>query len=303
MTKDALQTEYETGFRPFHYTAADGLALSGRDYGDAASPFLPILCLPGLTRNSNDIHVVAKALSSDGQRPRRVLCLDFRGRGRSAYDPDPSHYNPNTEAADAQAALAAVGISRFVILGTSRGGIVGFVLAAMLPDQVAGLIVNDVGPVLDLDGLQRIKGYVGAPKSPADWAAAVAAVKAINGHFTALSDDDWLRFAVQIFRDENGRPVLDYDAAIGQTLPDLDPSTPLPGLWPLFDAIDPKIAMMAIRGANSDLLSVSTVAEMARRHPDFDAIEVPDQGHAPLLWDEPTIAAIKTFAAAADDRR
>ena len=302
MTLDALRAEYGSGFQPFHYTAADGLALYGRDYGDPAAPSLPVLCLPGLTRNSKDFHVVARALSDDGDRPRRVLCLDFRGRGQSAYDPDPSHYNPNMEAADVQTALAAAGISRFLILGTSRGGIVGFVLAAMLADRIAGLIVNDVGPVLELEGLQRIKGYVGAPKSPADWQAAIAAVKAINSaHFTALSEADWLRFAFQIFRDGEDGPALDYDAAIGQTLPEIDPSTPLPDLWPLYDAIDPKVALMAIRGANSDLLSASTVDEMARRRTAFDTVEVPDQGHAPLLWDAATIAAIKRFAAAADD--
>jgi pimeloyl-ACP methyl ester carboxylesterase len=285
------------GWRSFTWQSRDGLTLYGREWGDAAMPGLPLLCLPGLTRNADDFDAIAAALSS-GPTPRRVICFDFRGRGRSAHAPVET-YTPATEADDTALGLVARGIDRTAILGTSRGGMVAMVLAMTKPGLVAAAILNDIAPVIETAGLVRIAGYVGVAP-PADWDEAAAMLKASQGEmFPSLDAAGWLRLARQLFRDEAGRPVLSYDPKIGEAFRAFDPAKPPPPFWPAFEALA-AVPAMVIHGALSDILSAGTVAEMAARHPHLTVHAVADEGHAPLLWDEPTQRAIAHFLAAAD---
>jgi pimeloyl-ACP methyl ester carboxylesterase len=285
------------GWRPFTWQSRDGLALYGREWGNAAMPGLPLLCLPGLTRNADDFDAIAAALSS-GPTPRRVICVDFRGRGRSAHAPVET-YTPAAEADDTALGLAALGIDRVAILGTSRGGMVAMVLAMPKPGLVAAAILNDIAPVIETAGLVRIAGYVGV-SPPADWDEAAASLAASQGEmFPSLDAAGWMRLARQLFRDEDGRPALSYDPKIGEAFRAFDPAKPPPPFWPAFEALA-NVPTMVIHGALSDILSAATVAEMAARHPHLTVHSVADEGHAPLLWDEPTQRAVAHFLAAAD---
>lgn len=278
--------------RFFAYPSADGVALFGREWGDPAAA-LPVVLLSGLTRNSRDYEALAQALVADAAHPTRVVAFDYRGRGGSGHA---SHttYTPFQEAQDILAGLAALGISRAAVLGTSRGGLVMFVLAILRPSLFAAALFNDIGPFVDAAGIRRIDGYVGAPLRET-WPEAVADLKATQGFmFPALSDAEWERFARQIHGDARGKPRLSYDPALGEAFKAIDPGKPLPDLWPGFDALA-HVPAMVVRGALSDVLSAKTVEEMAARHPGLVIHEVADQGHAPLLWDAPAQQAIVAF--------
>ena len=188
-----------------HFVSApDGLRLHVREYGSraAASPRMPVVCLPGLARTAADFDRLARVLAADG---RRVLALDYRGRGLSERDPDPTHYDLATESADVLATLAATQVGRAIFIGTSRGGLITMILAALQPALIAGAVLNDIGPVIEAEGLARIKGYVGKLPRPNSWAEAVDLLKQIAGaQFTALTDADWLDFAQLTFKEENG---------------------------------------------------------------------------------------------------
>lgn len=284
--------------RPFAYPSADERALFGREWEPEGAAGLPLVCLPGLTRSSRDFAALAETLAGRPVRPRRVVALDFRGRGGSAFAPVAT-YNPLMEAHDTAAALSHLGIGRALFLGTSRGGLVMMAMALALPGRIAAAAFNDIGPVIETAGLARITGYVGAPL-PATWPEAVAALRAGQGAlFPALDDAGWERFARQTMRDVGGRPALDYDPALAEAFKAFDPSQPLPDLWPGFEALK-DVPMMVVHGARSDILSAATVAEMAARHPGLCVHTVADEGHAPLLWDAASQQAVADFLDRAD---
>jgi len=269
--------------RDFNYNSGDGLALYARDYGDRLQPWLPVICLPGLTRNHRDFDDLAVFLSSHRHRPRRVVCFDYRGRGRSAWDRNPENYNPLQEMNDIFDGMAALGISRAVAVGTSRGGILSMLMGVARPATLAGIVLNDIGPKIEPLGLARIKTYVGRTPTPDDWNDAVRILKRLHGaQFTALNDRQWMDFARKTYREENGRPVSDYDPALKQSLNAIDFDEPLPTMWREFHALR-STPILAIRGANSDILSAPTLAAMAAEHPLFESIAVPGEGHPPLL--------------------
>ena len=282
----------DTGFENRHFAAPDGLNIHVRLYGTAREGVLPTLCLPGLTRNAADFHHLALVLSQD----RQVICITFRGRGLSDHDPDPSHYAVPVEAGDVLAVLAQLGVQRAIFIGTSRGGIVTMGISTVAPDLIAGVVLNDIGPVLEARGIARIKSYVGKAVPPSDWPAAIAAVKRLNdGGFPNLSEAEWARFTHQLFIEKDGRPVAAYDPALAETLAAVDPAQPIPDLWDAFAGLDGK-PLMVIRGGLSDLLSADTVEEMERRHKGrFLAYTIPDQAHAPLLNDVASIGDIRHF--------
>ncbi|HZN29473.1 MAG TPA: alpha/beta hydrolase [Xanthobacteraceae bacterium] len=284
-------------------TAQDGLRLHVRAWGPRLAALLPVVCLPGLARTIADFETLASALASGANGPRSVLALDLRGRGRSDYDRNPKNYNVQVELADVLAVLTALAVDQAVFIGTSRGGILTMLLAVARPTALAGCVLNDVGPVIETKGLMRIKSYVGKlPQVASLHEAADVLRRLLAAQFPKLSDDDWVTFARRTFKDDGGRIVPDYDVRLGKTLAQIDPTRPVPALWKEFNALA-RVPLLVIRGGNSDILSRATVAAMQTRHPAMEAVEVADQGHAPLLSDPALIARIAAFAESCDARR
>lgn len=277
-------------------SAPDGLQLHARDYGSAHMPGTPVLCLPGLSRTAADFDVIARALAQGAaERPRRVVALDYRGRGLSDRDAKWQNYDLRVENADMLACMDALGLEHAIFLGTSRGGLHTMMTAAIRPGAIKAAILNDIGPVIDAQGLARIRGYIGKLPAPRSWADAVDLVRKImGGQFTALTENDWLTYAKLTFEETDGKFAPRYDTRLMKTLEALDLEAPLPTAWPQFEGLA-NVPTLCVRGENSDLLSPATVAEMGQRHPRFEAHTVPGQGHAPLLMDEPTIRAIADF--------
>ncbi len=274
-------------------TAPDGLRLHYRDVGPKVSAVLPVMCLPGLTRTAEDFDPLASTLSQ-GITPRRVLSLDYRGRGLSAHDTDPGHYTVPVEAADVLAVMADAGVAEAVFVGTSRGGLIAMAIASFRPHCIRGTVLNDIGPVLEGAGIERIRGYVGKLPVPRDWTEAVAIIKSYAGqHFTGLSDEDWMAFARTTFSDREGGFAIRYDPALMTALQDLD-TADLPTLWPQFESLS-GAPLLVIRGEFSDLLATETAHAMVRLHPDSSLVTVKGQGHAPLLRDPSTLARIGAF--------
>ena len=285
------------------FSAPDGLKLHARCYGRRSSAALPVVCLPGLARTAADFEALAAALAGDPQRPRRVIALDYRGRGLSDYDRDPANYSVRTELADVVAALEALEAAPAVIVGTSRGGILTMLLAAMRPTAIAGAVLNDIGPAIEPKGLMRIKGYVGRlpqPKSIADGAETLR--RLFSAQFPQLTTEDWLTAAQRTFKQQNGALVPTYDVRLAKTMEGIDFEKPLPPLWKEFDALG-NVPLLVIRGENSDLLSPATVEAMRARRAEMEGMVVPDQGHAPLLAEPDTIARIAAFAARCEQAR
>ena len=274
-------------------SAPDGLKLHARCWGPRAARGLPVICLPGLARTTADFDALAPALAAGGER--RVVAIDYRGRGLSDYDRDPANYNLAVELADVLAVATALECLPAVFVGTSRGGILTMLLAAQRPTAIAGAVLNDVGPVLEPKGLMRIKGYVGKLPQPRSFEDGAEILRRLfSAHFPALTAEDWLKAAHRTFKQEKDALVPTYDVNLAQTLQGFDAEKPLPAMWKEFEAMRAMPAMV-IRGANSDLLSTATVEAMATRHPGLVSFEVPDQGHAPFLAEPDTIARIAGF--------
>jgi pimeloyl-ACP methyl ester carboxylesterase len=276
-------------------TAPDGLKLHVRAYGSRVATRLPVVCLPGLARTSADFDALAGALAGDAERPRYVLAMDYRGRGLSDYDRDPGNYSLAVELADVLAVLTALGLGPAVFVGTSRGGILTMMLGVARPAAIAGVVLNDIGPVIETRGLVRIKSYVGRLPQPKSFEEAAEFLRQLfSPQFPALSADDWMELAQRMFRDQDGRIIPDYDPELARVLRDVDIERPLSPLWNEFDSLA-FAPMLIIRGANSDLLSPETFEAMRARRRQCDAVVVPDQGHAPLLTDDETISRIGAF--------
>jgi pimeloyl-ACP methyl ester carboxylesterase len=277
-------------------SAPDGLRLHARCYGRRSAPGLPVVCLPGLARTTADFATLGAALSGDPVRPRRVIALDYRGRGQSEYDRDPANYNFQVELADVLAVIAALDAARAIFVGTSRGGILAMLLAAVRPTAIAGVVLNDIGPVIEPKGLIRIKGYVGKLPQPRSFEEAAEILRRLfDAQFPKLRRDDWLASAHRTFKQENGALVPTYDARLAKTLEGVDFEKPFPPLWAQFDALA-HVPVMVVRGENSDILSPATVEAMRARRSTLETFEVPDQGHAPLLAEADVIARIADFA-------
>ncbi|CAM3147249.1 Tropinesterase [Sphingomonas antarctica] len=276
-----------------YWQSTDGLRLHYRLYG-RASEKAPVLCLPGLTRNARDYAALAAHLAHD----RQVYAIDFRGRGGSDYAKDPATYMPMTYAADVEALLTDREIGTFIAIGTSLGGIVSLILGAARPERLAGLVLNDVGPVIDAAGLDRIRSYVGKSATWPTWVHAARDIGGTNAaSYPQFELPDWIAMAKRVCRlKSSGRIVFDYDMAIAEPLR-------APGgeagvdLWPLFEAVR-AVQTLYLRGALSDILSVATLDEMIRRGGGA-AVTVPGVGHAPTLDEPEARAAIDALIARA----
>lgn len=281
-------------------SASDGLRLHVRIYRPPTAKGLPAVCLPGLARTEADFEVLARYLASDAVHPRNVFALDYRGRGQSGYDSDWRNYNLSVELADVTTVLNALGIERALFVGTSRGGLLTMLLAATQPPLIAGALLNDIGPVIEPAGLERIKSYIGKMPLPRDFEDGAAVLRRLFGsQFPTLSNDDWLAWSRRNWSQTSKGLVARYDLSLANTLADLDLTQPVPTLWEPFDALK-GAPVMVIRGALSDLLSAKTVAMMKRRHPGLETLVVPDQGHAPLLSEELVLRRIAAFCQRCD---
>lgn len=285
--------ERSEGFAERFFTTTDGPRLEVRDYPPAgAASGVPVLCLHGLTRNVRDFEELAPMIAALG---RRVIVASQRGRGGSDRDPQPDRYAPPTYVGDMLALLSHLGIERAVFVGTSMGGLMTMIAAAMAPQRLAGAVLNDIGPEVDPAGIARIQSYVGRQPSVSDWSEAAAATRKIQGVAfpKETADAFWLKFARRTYRESDPAGlVLDYDAEIARTV--RPGSDALSDLWPLFEALKP-IPTLVVRGAISDILSAATVDEMRRRKPDLEVVSVPDVGHAPFMTEPAAWAAIQDF--------
>lgn len=277
-----------TAYQDVYYESTDGLRLYARDYAHG-SPRATVLCMHGLTRNSADFGKLAAALNDD----YRVISVDQRGRGLSARDANPENYNPVVYMRDMWTLLDHLGLDRVVAVGTSMGGVISLVMGSTAPERFQGVVLNDIGPVIDPAGIERIRSYVGQLPPVTSWDDAAAQVRSTNAiAFPDYSDDDWLAFARNVYRENAaGVPEVDYDLAISQSLK--ESNVPV-DLWPAFDAME-SIPMLVVRGATSDILAPDCVAEMQRRNPGVASVEVRNRGHAPMLDEPEANAAIRQF--------
>ncbi len=270
---------YTDGFWWSH----DDLRLHYRDYG-AATEKPPIICIPGLTRNNRDWEPVAEHLAGKW----RVITVSLRGRGESAYAADALTYVPLTYVRDIERLLTHLKIERFLLFGTSLGGLVTMLMAATGGERIAGALINDIGPTIEAAGLERIKTYVGRSVSWPTWLHAARAQQDANGAiYPNYEIADWLAMAKRTYRlTPNGRIVPDYDPKISipLKLPNTDPAF---DMWPTLAGLK-DVPSLIVRGALSDLFSADTAAEMLRRLPNAKLVTVPDIGHAPVL-DEPEV--------------
>ena len=274
-------------WRDCYFASSDGLRLYYRDFASPGSGRAPVLCLPGLTRNSRDFETTALRL----QRTRRVLCADLRGRGRSQHDPNWQNYHPGSYVADIARLLADAGVARVVLLGTSLGGYLSMAIAAATPRLPAAVILNDIGPEVDREGLARIAAYVGrnsTAKAGPRPRSAPARSMGRRSRSSATRNGSPSRGAAGSRSD--GVIRLDMDPRIGDAVR-AAPVAAAPDLWPLYAALAP-VPTLAIRGATSDVLSVATFDRMLREKPDLRRVTVPGRGHAPSLDEPACIEAI-----------
>lgn len=279
---DAPQVQWKDRY----WTSRDGLRLHYRDYaGGDDRP--PILCLHGLTRNSRDFENVAARYAGEW----RVLAIDFRGRGLSEWDPQSERYAPSIYAQDVLELLADAGAEKAVFFGTSLGGLVTMGIAAFAPQLIAGAMLNDVGPELDLSGIDRIRTYVGKPVTFRDWRDAASALRAKHGDVhPAYGDAEWLRYAKRVCRESDKGIEFDYDMAIAEPF-NRGNTGVATDAWPFFRALAGR-PVLILRGENSDLLSDAVLDRMEREIPDVEVVSVPGVGHAPDLDEPDSVAAL-----------
>ncbi|MER0238855.1 alpha/beta hydrolase [Fulvimarina sp. MAC8] len=260
----------------------EGLNLAMRVFGPTKTQKAPIVCLPGLTRNSRDFTAFANAIR-DLDPERTVIAFDYRGRGLSDAALEAEAYNAAEEAKDVLAGLDHLGVRTVDLVGTSRGVIVTHLIAAMAADRIARVVFNDAGPRIEVDGLLGIREYLGAAKAHESLDKAANAIEALFGPtFPALDRADFERQTRALLVEREGVWVPDFDPKLLKTLDTLEPGKPLPELWQLFDLLKEK-PLLVLRGEHSDILSVETADEMAARHPDCRVHVVEGQGHAPFL--------------------
>jgi pimeloyl-ACP methyl ester carboxylesterase len=248
-----------------------------------------MVCLTGLTRNSADFADLADRHAQE----RRILCLDYRGRGRSAYDSDWRNYDPRIYVSDTVHLLAANDVQRAVVVGTSLGGVLTMALAVLKPTALAAAVLNDIGPDVVPGGLVRIMGYIGTDQPQPDWPSAARYLQKLLPTMSIRGDAGWLKMAKATFREgDDGLLHFDWDVKLAK--PMLAQANSAPDLWPYFAALRP-VPTLVLRGVLSDVLSAETFERMARIKPDLERVSVPNSGHTPTLNEPEAAAAIDAF--------
>lgn len=272
------------------YLSQDGLSLYYRAYGDPRAPGTPVLCLPGLTRNSKDFNRLAKRLMTT----RYVVCPDYRGRGQSEFARAPSDYHPSLNINDVRHLLTVEGLHRIVVVGTSFGGFLAMGMALAVPATLLAVVLNDVGPEVSDDGVARIMDYVGRDSPQPDWISASAELRRMFPTLSLRTDEEWLASARATWREgDDGLLHFDWDTRlagpVARARREVQP-------WILFRAIG-RVPVLAVRGELSDVLSVETLDRMAHEHPQFEHVTVPGCGHPPSLAEPQALEAIDEFLA------
>ena len=275
---------------PQFLTAADGTRLAYDDQGSG----LPLLCLSGLTRTMGDFDYLRPHLPPPNSGKLRLIRMDYRGRGASGHSGADS-YTVAQEGADALALLDHLGLPQAAILGTSRGGLIGMYLASIAKQRVLGLCLNDVGPVIEKQGLTRIFDYLGRNPAAKTHAELAATLPELTAGFSHVPPQRWLQEAQLHYIQSAEGLRITYDPELRQAfLAAFNGSAP--DLWPLFDACA-GLPLALLRGENSDLLSAETAAEMRRLRPDMLFASIPNRAHIPFLDEGESIALIHAFLA------
>jgi pimeloyl-ACP methyl ester carboxylesterase len=282
-----------TGVRQYQdgwWDAGDGVRLHYRDYSGSKS-LLPVICIPGLTRNARDFAHVAQQINGS----RRVIVIELRGRGESGWASDPSTYGAGTYAQDIELLLDQARIKKFIAIGTSLGGIVTLLLAAAKPRRIVGALINDIGPVIEESGLDRIRSFVGKSQNWPTWLHAARDLSVTQQSIYPDYDlTQWLLLAKRLYRlTPAGRIIPDYDMKIAEPLRQ-SAADPAADLWPAFAGLG-SVPLTILRGGLSDILSAKTAKEMLRRHPGAKLVTLPRVGHAPALDEPASIKAIEAL--------
>ncbi len=277
-----------------YWWSPDGLRLHYRDYAGGSDGRPLLLCLPGLTRNARDFEPLADRLAGEW----RLICPDLRGRGESAQAKDPMSYVPLTYLQDISRLLADLAITRFVVVGTSLGGIIAMLIAATQRAWLAGAVLNDIGPTVEEAGLARIRAYVGSGGAQPSWVHAARALEDINRDvYPAYGLEQWLAMAKRLYRLNNaGRIVPDYDMRIAEPLRAAGSEAAV-DMWPVMAGFR-DIPTLILRGERSDILSASTADRMAGEiGASAELVTVAGVGHAPLLDEPDAVAGIDRLLA------
>lgn len=278
-------------YRERRFTSRNGLKLYFRDYGDPLSEQTPVLCLPGLTRNSKDFHDLARRLAA----VRRVVCFDYRGRGRSDHDPDTRNYASRVYVDDVLHLVALTGLHQAVVVGTSLGGLLAMALAAASPTTLAGVVLNDIGPDVGSSGMAAIIDYIRSDRPQPDLETAEREIRAQNPRLRFQEDAMWSKMVRNSYRKcDDGSFRFDWDVAIVEPL--ISGNEAVPDLWPFFRALG-RVPTLALRGEHSDVLAPDCFERMAQVMPDLQRVVVPETGHAPSLDEPECINAIEGFLA------
>lgn len=277
-----------------YWNSDDGLRLHYRDYpGNKSRP--PILCIPGLTRNARDFEGVAARLAGEW----RLICIDLRGRGDSAAAKDPSTYTPATYLGDIEALIRELSLPRFILFGTSLGGIMTMLLAMADHNRIAAALFNDIGPTVEPRGVEHIRSYVGRSQNWPTWLHAARSLAQAHGErHPGWAIEQWLVYAKRICKlNASGRILFDYDMRIAEPFKGGGGETGV-DLWAAFEALR-GIPSLVVRGALSDLLSTATMERMQAENPALEAVTVDDVGHTPTLEEPEAAAAIDRLLARA----
>jgi pimeloyl-ACP methyl ester carboxylesterase len=284
-------TTVDTAYTERFILAQDGLSLYTRDYEPPREDGTAVLCLAGMTRNSKDFAHIARVLSPR----RRVICPDYRGRGRSEYDSNWRNYEPMVYLNDVLHLLTALDVHRVAIIGTSLGGLLAMALAIARPGAVAGVVLNDIGPEIGPGSLGHILDYVAHDQPQPDWPSATAEIRRMFGFLELGDPANWERMARATYKEcPDGMLRFDWDVRLVR--PFRKALRRQVDLWPYFRALK-SVPVLAVRGGKSAVLLPDCLERMKAEKPDLLTATVPGVGHTPNLGEPAAVAALDEFFA------